>query len=145
MVQVEGNDTMKKNDILAIIDYVKVHDVRNGQISVMNTHSGLKFDINGQELIDSTKSADDYDTTENVSKRQAAAVLIHAKDCPFTVCFDKVDGKKRTLRGRLLAPEPLLGRSQVEDLDIDSEHKMRQVDHRTIHWIIINNKKLVVK
>lgn len=55
-------------------------------------------------------------------------------------------GEKRTLVGYLLEMEPKMGRSQVIDLDIPiSEHRERQVDHRSIVSIIIRNVKYIVK
>ena len=50
------------------------------------------------------------------------------------------------MRGRLITPEPLLGRSMVEDLDLAvTEHRQRLVDHRTIKFLIIEGVKYIVK
>jgi len=39
-----------------------------------------------------------------------------------------------------------LGRSMVEDLESsDKKNRMRQVDHRTIKWLIVDGVKYVVK
>lgn len=60
-------------------------------------------------------------------------------------------GEERTMRARLVSVEPKLGRSQVIDLDIDKQIKgdwdsrQRQVDHRTIKSLIVNNVKYTVK
>ncbi len=56
-----------------------------------------------------------------------------------------LSGEKRVLRGRLLGEEQRMGRTQVVDLDIESGHNARQVDHRTIDYIICRNKKMVAK
>lgn len=39
----------------------------------------------------------------------------------------------------------MLGRSTVIDLNVETENKFRQVDHRTIDWLIIKNVKYVLK
>ena len=58
----------------------------------------------------------------------------------------KQDGTERTLRGKLVKPEPLLGRSMVEDLDSDDKkNRLRQVDHRTINWLVVDGVKYTVK
>lgn len=56
-------------------------------------------------------------------------------------------GEQRTLIGYLLAPEPILGRSKVVDLEqeFDGKPSSRLVDHRTINWLILANVKYVLK
>jgi hypothetical protein len=54
-------------------------------------------------------------------------------------------GEERTLVGYLVNTEPKMGRSTVIDLETKDTHKLRQVDHRTLNWIIFKNKKYVVK
>jgi hypothetical protein len=100
--------------------------------------------VHGKELIESAFSADQYSAEEKVTKTRAAEILSTAYNRPFTVCFEKQDGKERVLRGRLVEPEPLLGRSHVEDLDVVEGHKLRLVDHRTIRYIIVNGTKYTV-
>ncbi len=58
-----------------------------------------------------------------------------------------LEGSERTLIGYLWNAEPEMGRSRVIDLEIDGslEQKKRLVDHRTIHWLILNRVKYVVK
>jgi len=76
---------------------------------------------------------------------KAAEILVNAYHRPLTVCFVKNDGTERTLRGRLVKPEPLLGRSTVEDLDVTNGNRLRLVDHRTIKWIVVDGTKYTVK
>jgi len=45
----------------------------------------------------------------------------------------------------LVEAENMLGRSTVIDLSAKTENKFRQVDHRTIEWLIIKNVKYVLK
>ena len=49
------------------------------------------------------------------------------------------------LRGHLVKCENSLGRSTVIDLSSKSDNKFRQVDHRTIEYIILRNVKFVLK
>ena len=55
------------------------------------------------------------------------------------------EGEERVLVGRLIDSEAKLGRSQVVDLEITKGHNIRQVDHRTIKYIIAKGVKSVVK
>ena len=45
----------------------------------------------------------------------------------------------------LVKAENLLGRSTVIDLTAKTDNKFRQIDHRTIEYIIANNTKYVLK
>jgi len=45
----------------------------------------------------------------------------------------------------LVKAESSLGRSTVIDLTSSHENKFRQVDHRTINYIIYHNKKYILK
>lgn len=138
---------IKKNDLMAFIYYVRVKDVSgNGtHLRVQDVNDGQFIDIRGQDLVETALSADQYTTEEKVSKTQAAELLVHSINRPFTVSFQKTDDTERVLRGRLVRPEPLLGRSMVEDLDLTTKDKMRQVDHRTINWLIVDGVKYLVK
>lgn len=137
------------DDIMAFTFYAKVNRVmdlnESTTIRCTNLDNGNQFDINGEALIETGKSADQYYANETVSKMKAAEILLSAKDDPFTVKFVKADGKVRTLRGRLASAEPLLGRSMVIDLDIDSDNQLRQVDHRTIKSLILRGVQYTVR
>jgi len=142
---------IKTNDLMSITYYFKVTGVKNNGSSVSCrdvTNDKMTFDINGTDLLESCASADQVTTEERVTMTKAAELLVNAHGVPFTVCFTKQDGKDRVLRGRLLTPEPLLGRSKVEDLDLPGNNptaRMRQVDHRTIKYIVLNGVKHVVR
>jgi hypothetical protein len=58
---------------------------------------------------------------------------------------DLSTGEERTLIGYLMRCEPKMGRSQVIDMEIGHDkHRLRQVDHRTIQWLILKNVKYEV-
>ena len=103
---------------------------------------GTEMAINGRELVQVCKSADIYTSEEKVTKTRAAEILTTSYNIPFTVVFEKADGTERTLRGRLIHPEPLLGRSMVYDFDQEGE---RLVDHRTIKSLTVDHVKYTVK
>ncbi len=114
-------------------------------VTVVDVDDKTEFDINGKTMIDTLKTGSIHGKPQKVTMTKAAEILSTSFNTPFTVCFTKQNGDERILRGRLLSTESLLGRSNVEDLDITDAHRMRQVDHRTIRWIIVGGEKYEVK
>lgn len=114
-------------------------------VTVVDVDDKTEFDINGKTMIDTLKTGSIHGKPQKVTMTRAAEILSTSFNTPFTVCFTKQNGNERILRGRLLSTESLLGRSNVEDLDIADAHRMRQVDHRTIRWIIVGGEKYEVK
>lgn len=144
---------IKGNDLMAFITYAKVKAVdADGLRLLVNDINGKEISIKGKDLIEGSFSADQYQEEQKVSKTQAAEILISSHNRPITVCFLKKDEKEptgekeRVLRGRLIAPEPLLGRSMMEDLDIDDgKSNVRLVDHRSLQWLVTDGVKYIVK
>jgi hypothetical protein len=137
---------VKQNDIMAFIYYARVERNDRGEtLKVYDLDNDKEMWVSGPQLIENSFSADQYDKEEKVTKTQAAEILVNAHNRPLSVCFVKVDGTERTIRGRLINPEPLLGRSKVEDLDYVGTSRIRLVDHRTIKWIVVDGVKYVVK
>jgi hypothetical protein len=57
-----------------------------------------------------------------------------------------LEGEERTLIGYLSKVEPKVGRSTVIDLELSRDkYRIRQVDHRTINWLVLKNIKYIVK
>ena len=57
-----------------------------------------------------------------------------------------LEGAERTLIGYLSEVEAKVGRSIVIDLELPTDkYRIRQVDHRTINWLILKNVKYIVK
>lgn len=56
-----------------------------------------------------------------------------------------VEGDECTITGHLVDCENSLGRSTVIDLKSTGKSPFRQVDHRSINFLIINNVKYVLK
>jgi hypothetical protein len=140
---------VKNGHLMALVTYVKVADTRAGgdHLKVSNVDEGVReFEIHGRDIVESSYSADQYEEEKPVSKTKLAEILVNSHNLPFTVVFDKENGEERTLRGRLVHPEPLLGRSKVEDLDLPkTEHRLRLVDHRTIKSLTVNGVKYTLK
>ncbi len=136
---------IKNGDLVAFTYYGKVVGHSAGELSVYDVDNKREFLVRGTDLIEGSLSADQFSSTKKVNKTKAAEVLIEAKNRPLTVMFTKVNGEDRKLRGRLVNAEPLLGRSMVQDLDITKGNPLRQVDHRTIKWLIVDDVKYEVK
>lgn len=142
---------VKANDVMAFVNYVKVKSVTAGGAELIVTdldHNKRDIKITCTDLIKNSLSADQFDSTEKVTKTEAAEILITLHNRPFTVSFLKADKSERILRGRLIKHEALLGRSMVEDLDEPSDSpkgRVRQVDHREINWLVVEGVKYVVK
>ncbi len=139
---------VKANDLMAVVYYVKVKSVEeNGErLTVKDLDNGhADILITGKDLVESALSADQFHEEIKVSKTYAAEVLVHSANRPLTVCFEKQDGTERILKGRLIKPEPLLGRSKVEDLETLDPNRTRLVDHRTLKYLIVDGIKYTVK
>jgi phage antirepressor YoqD-like protein len=139
---------VKKNDLMAFIYWGMIEgaDKRKEELMVKCADNDEGFRVKGVPLIETSHSADQYHTTKRTTKTRVAETLVSAHNRPLSVCFVKTDGTERVLRGRLVKPEPLLGRSMVEDLDLpNTDHRLRQVDHRTIKWLIVDGVKYTVR
>jgi hypothetical protein len=127
--------------------YAKVKNTQNqgSLLSVYDVDNNMDFDVRGDSLVQKALSADRYKKEVKLSKTKVAEILISSHNRPLTVKFQKANGTDRVLRGRLVKPEPLLGRSMVEDLDITKGNPLRQVDHRTLIFLIVDGVKYIVK
>lgn len=133
---------------------------------------GKDIEISKDILEYEMQNSDVYGEEEKISLTNVATKLAEANSKCFTVCFTtKVDdklvadklkkvkgklseaqakelakeilvGERKELVGRLSRAEGKLGRSLVIDLPTQG---YRQVDHRTLVWLIIDNVKYTVK
>lgn len=137
------------NHLMAFVNYVKVKRKSGDSLELIVQdldHVNKEIRVTGKDLIENSYSADQFDEEKKVSKTEAAEILISSHNRPLSVCFTKsTDETERVLRGRLIKHEALLGRSMVEDLDTDDKNRVRQVDHRTIKWLVVDGTKYVVK
>jgi hypothetical protein len=144
----------KVGDLVAVVRYCRVDNHgfisgnagKNPYLEVTDVDDGTMFSVKGQILIDKLRSADSYNEVKKIPRTKLAEKVSTAFNTPLTVCFDKKDGSERVLRGRLASAEPLMGRSHMEDLDIEKgKHNLRLVDHRTLKWAVIGGTKYEVK
>lgn len=137
---------VRKDDLILHSNWCQVLTADRHTIRVNDLNGQGQFEIHGKDLVEQSLSADHFDQTERVSMTDLAEQLVNARNVPITVVFEKKDGSERKLRGRLLKPEPLLGRSYVEDLDIEhGQNRKRLVDHRTIKSLIVLGVKYELK
>ena len=140
---------VNKGDMMAFVYYAivenKVEHPTNSVLVVKGVGGhNQPFRVEGNYLIENSFSADYFEREETVSMTECAGILVKAYNKPFTVKFDKADDTERVLRGRLVEPEPLLGRSLCEDLDVKEGSPLRLVDHRTLKMLIVDGIKYVV-
>jgi hypothetical protein len=139
---------VKVGDLMAFVYYGKVKKIEDGGNALLVKgidRDQSEFTVSGEALIARSHSADQFVEEVQVTKTKAAEILVTSFNRPLTVCFIKQGGQTRVLRGRLLRPEPLLGRSHVEDLDAPARDRIRLVDHRTIKYLIVEGVKYTVK
>lgn len=142
---------VKKGELMAFIYWVKVEDALKGgdDLNVEDVVGVAgKIRVQGKSLVAGSLSADQFKEVVKVSKTALAQLLVDSSNRPFTVVFEKQDKTDRTLRGRLISHEALLGRSMVEDLDLPLDTqggRVRLVDHRTLKNLIVDGVKYEVK
>ena len=127
----------KKNDAVQITYNTIVDEAGKDYLKVKDVEKNLEFYIRGESLLSTVLSADFFSSKKKLTKTEIAEKLLGSHGKIFTVEFEKQDGTKRKLRGYLAKTEPVLGRSYCVDLDVTDKNKLRLVDHRTIHSLII--------
>lgn len=141
---------IQKDDVMAIIYYVKVTDTKkNGEELIVQDllHGTGSLKVTGKELIEASLSADRFQEEVKVSMTKMADIFCESFNRPFSVCFTKKDGNDRVLKGRYIAEVPRMGYSWVEDLEKVGVEKnpVRQVNHHTIKWLVVDGVKYTVK
>ena len=146
---------LKTGDKISMITFMEVTSVGIGNVHV-TTEDGEKLSI-GNGVFEENIYSTQIDDEQKMSKTAIAELLTTARDAVIQVCFDKADGTERVLTGYVIGSEPLLGRSFVIDLEKpkklrknkkDDQHwdeRQRQVDHRTLKWLVYKGIKYKVK
>lgn len=137
-------------DVMAFVNFVKVTETQNnGEVLVVKglDDSDKAIRVAGTDLIEHSLSADQFVEEKKVSRTDLIKVLITSYNRPLTVCFIKKNDEERVLRGRFIRHEEFYGRSIVEDLDAAGTpaQRIREADHRTLQWLIVDNVKYIVK
>jgi hypothetical protein len=155
---------VEKGHLMMIAHYVSIQNVQpslGGLFSVnVKDHDVLgargtpmTWDRTGIELVRCMLSADQYAETVKLSRTEIVKILMSSWNRPFTVTFRKQDkdgavgkGEVRRLRGRLIEPDPIFGRSKVEDLDVeDPKKRFRLVTHLAIDELIVDGVRYIAK
>lgn len=140
------HNSIQVGEKISMTDYFTVKSIHEGGIVATNS-AGVDITINGTEMIESKfNSNSQYTETVKAGKNALAEILQTAGDKIFTVCFEKKDGSERVLTGHFISSEPNLGRTKVIDLEIPiGQHNFRQIDNRTIKWIVTDQTKYVAQ
>lgn len=133
-------------DYMAFTYWGKIKQI-NGphDLLVTNLDTGTDFSVRGRELIVTAATADRSQETKKVNQTQLLEILVTCYNRPFTVDFEKDDGSPRTMRCRLIKPDPLRGRSQVEDLEQPANARIRLINHRTVSRLVVDGVEYVAK
>jgi hypothetical protein len=143
-------DKVKSNDLMAIIQYVKVQDIQavRGRMVVTPVEGPMvdqPIHVDGRDLITNALSADYFkEEVELTATAMESLIMTRIYNRPISVLYIKENGEKRLLRGRYIDPAPF-GRSYMEDMDRPEGDRIRLVDHRTIQYLIANGIKYTVK
>lgn len=151
---------VKAGDLHRFTYYAKVTQnvpSRSGHKILVNDvdRDGAEFGVDGDPLIVHSQSADQVHEEVQWPLTKVAQLLTELDHVQvFTACFIKqpkkgeTEGEERVIHARLLpSPETSLGRSMVEDLDLPgpTEKRIRQIDRRTLKWMILDGVKYTVK
>ncbi len=135
---------MNRGDAVQLVYNCVVTEINGDSIRVHDNEKNMDFYINGAKLISTLGRANEFTSTQKVSKTEIVEKLLTSHGKILSVEFEKQSGERRVLRGYLAKAEPLLGRSYCVDIDVVEDNKLRLVDHRTIHWLICDNVKYYV-
>jgi hypothetical protein len=152
--------------------YVKVRDEDGNELSigegvfksnVYSTQFTEEKKISRTAIAEILMSARDAVIQVNFNK-QSNADTVHkkledadGKKITKKLLTDLLKGEERTMTGYVIGAEPVLGRTVMIDLEKDKvvkptkepgvewDARQRQVDHRTLNWLIYKNVKYTVK
>lgn len=136
------------------------HELEVSKDILEKMHSAGHFEkekpMNMTELAELLESMGDTCFTVNFRKKvdvnqvedklySTSAKQLSDKNYLSKLAKDVIEGEECTLVCHLVNAEASLGRSTVIDLTTTSANKFRQVDHRTINYIIFSNCKYILK
>jgi len=119
-------------------------------------HNAKEQPVNMTELAEILESVGDTVFTvsfkklvkeSDVQDKLSSMTPVQLKDAKTLTDLTKsiVEGEECTMTCHLVEAESSLGRSTVIDLTSTHDNKFRQVDHRSINYIIFKNVKYVLK
>jgi hypothetical protein len=143
MIDVENKIEIKKGDWISRTSYFEVIREMPNQSFLIKNEAGRNWVVDEAVLLgENITSANWYEKEEKVTMTFLAGYITNQvyRDV-FTVSFIKSNGEERLLTGYKLSTEHNLGRSLVQDV----KSGPRQVDHRTIQYLIHRGTKYILK
>ena len=143
----------ERGHLMQFTYWAVVDSARRGSLNVTDVdREDGGFSVTGETLIESSKSANQYDQEVKLSASDLSRKVLEADRIPFTVCFDTKDKSKRVLTGRLRDGDGFRGYANVDEL-VDGEtdgvkdpkNRIRRVDLRELHWLIVDGVKYISK
>jgi len=138
---------VKKGDVVAFHFYTIVEEVKNKDgdlcLVVKNIEQDQMFTVQGEPLIQKGFSGNFVEEEVTLSRTKIIGILKDSPNKPIQIQFVKKDGSDRNMICRFLATNDT-GYAQVEEL-VETGPQMRQVDLRTMEWIVVEGTKYVVK
>ena len=128
------------------ITYQISKELDSGKKLELQPKKGKKFIVDKEILEDEAKSAEFVSTEKSVTMTELADYFCNKVGADiFKVAFTKQDNTERILIGHRIETIPNLGYSMVEDHEVTKGSSLREVNHRTILWLIHNGTKLTLK
>lgn len=115
---------------------------------ILESTKGTVFTVNYNKQVDKDKLKE---TLENLYPNKGKIISKDDFDKNVKSILKSVEtGEERTLVGYLKSTKTLFGRYQVIDLEVNFDPSIdnngdRQVDSKTINWLIFNDVKYIVK
>ena len=164
---------IKTGDRLSRLSYLEVINIDSRMAHVKN-EEGKTWTIDLDIVEAECYSASHYDETKPVNRTELIEIFNGTEDNVYTVSFnkqpkvedafeaisnkgklqtnaiikkllkEKMQGEERILTGYTIKREIPWGRSMVVDLKEPDGDNIRQVDHRTLNWLICKNVRYVV-
>jgi hypothetical protein len=140
-------ENLKDSDLISIHHIFRIIKIENNDgktvLTVENVYNGFQQTIDENIVYKSLHSTSDHFIKMiKINTHEAVETLLKNSDMIFTASFVKSDGTERLIRGRYLYIDQVMGRLVVEDLDLaHTNNCIRQIDCRTIKYLIINNTK----
>jgi hypothetical protein len=162
------NNWFSSTSYYKVLNVKSADEVEVSQMSQQSANLMMSRDILETEM----HSALVFEKEEKISRTQVIEKLLEVGETVFTVQFNKkvdearvkkilegasaksdlkklskeiVTGEECTLSCFLTSADNQLGRSSIIDVNAPYGRGFRQVDHRTINWLILKNVKYVVK
>lgn len=167
-------EELQPGDVVSSVAYftVKKVDPKEDFVRVVG-EDGKDVRIS-KSIVEGYDSSSQFDREEAVTRTQMVEHLAQARDSVFSVAFQKqptakdvadaaattdpkarakkvreaMKGKRRVLQGYTVQQETGMGRTTVIDMDaggVNKQARTRQIDHRTLEYLILRNVKYIIK